>query len=731
MASKKKKLIKTKPDYSPSLSVLVFIALLCLLFTTQSDAFFNLNHYKILAALLGAITLLLLAVLDSVKVIKFVPAASSGKSSSVSTGVLLLLFLPILATLPGLAWSGGEFAYFFAQEIVTWFICCAWLMLALYFFDARKHMMDLLAGLALITSICSLLAIVNYFGPSTELAPTALNRVSGSFGNPNYLAAYLILQLPVYMVCLLPGVKLSSAVTIPALYRLMFVAAVALGIMALLLTQSRASLLTFAASSMTLFVVVFIQNELFGISRKVLLYAFISGCVVLVAVLLFLPIVDYLIERMRSGSSLSSRLVPWRAAWQSIMTAPWIGWGAGSSYALFFQFVEPASRLLWFERSYVHPHNEYIELWQEGGVFALGAYLVFVGYFASVVMKSFKDSNLEPSYKIMLTGICLGLLSYHLLALVSVAPRMISVRLIFFLLLALVLLIHRLSIPVPAANTAVDSPTLLKALAQSVSRPVLLWFTFFVLMSGSVLYYPDAMSRYSFVKILNIRNNQQQLSALQQLRENRPNVYALDLLVQRELLLGDTESASRSLEILEGLVPNYLGSIYFRSVVALLEDNEREARDLALAYQSQDNYHSGTAFLLARLAILEDDTALLLSQLRLLLEHSFITEANLGLSDSESIQLVVQDDSSGPSLEIGEGNSFLRLTLPESTLQEIVLRAGSALSDPSDQRHLLRYQRFSEEIIENLQFAGFTQPEKEQSISLLSPILEGLASLSL
>lgn len=178
-------------------------------------------------------------------------------------------------------------------------------------------------------------------------------------------------------------------------------------------------------------------------------------------------------------------------------------------------------------------------------------------------------------------------------------------------------------------------------------------------------------------------------------------------------------------------MPNYLGSIYFRSVVALLEDNEREARDLALAYQSQDNYHSGTAFLLARLAILEDDTALLLSQLRLLLEHSFITEANLGLSDSESIQLVVQDDSSGPSLEIGEGNSFLRLTLPESTLQEIVLRAGSALSDPSDQRHLLRYQRFSEEIIENLQFAGFTQPEKEQSISLLSPILEGLASLSL
>ena len=68
---------------------------------------------------------------------------------------------------------------------------------------------------------------------------------------------------------------------------------------------------------------------------------------------------------MMEQAGLMERLFSWESAVNSIIDAPILGYGPGTSYQLYFDFRNPNFRLFTGESSFRHAHSEILELLQE------------------------------------------------------------------------------------------------------------------------------------------------------------------------------------------------------------------------------------------------------------------------------------------------------------------------------------------------------------------------------
>ena len=97
----------------------------------------------------------------------------------------------------------------------------------------------------------------------------------------------------------------------------------------------------------------------------------------LLAVLLFFSLlVSYFLFGSKNVSSLF-RIYTWVATWEMIQTRPVLGAGLGSFEALYPAYRRPEVLLLEEKSTKVtsHAENEYLELWQNEGLFGLGLFL--------------------------------------------------------------------------------------------------------------------------------------------------------------------------------------------------------------------------------------------------------------------------------------------------------------------------------------------------------------------
>lgn len=705
---------------------------LCWLFLSHSFAFYNINHYKLVVALAGAFFLTLASSSDwsglsSQKSTDNSPA----RKSAIDWLLFLLLLLPILATLPGFFLSGGEYAYFFELEVSTWLVCCCWLFLFVYLIDDSTQLPYLLAGLALLVCASSGIAITNYVIEVESFSLDIFNRVPGTFGNANYLAAYLCLQLPVFLLCLLPVVDFSLSGKTFAGIKLIFLLALVLGTIALLLTQARAPLLVFAINLLILLVMLFAMPDVFGVSRKALCWLVVGAFGVLAATVLMLPVIDYVLERIRFGSTFESRLVPWRAAWASILDAPLLGWGPGSSYSLFFQYVDPESRLDWFERRYIHPHNEFLEILQEGGLFYLTAYLALISYFVILAISLFTSPQLQAQHKIVLTGLCLGIFSYHLLGIVAVAQRMISVKLVLFLLFAAMLQLRRLVVNNPETVNYQPGVGWLRWLTFPVNDRWLMSLSLVMLFIAAYLYYPVGLSRFEYVGALQNTAGSEQISALEKLNDENPNIYALETLIQLQLETENFSAAQHYITRMDEVIPNYDSSGYLKASATLLQGNLIESRSIAEAYQFRDLYHSGTAFLLCKIALFSQNSSLLGRQLEFILKPRFLEDASLDIRREDQIEFATGGESISIILRRNSTQPVMSLRVEEAILEQLVILGRDALQSVEDTTPLQRYNSYSQQVIENIRFTGVTDPQISALQSHVMFMLQGIVARSL
>lgn len=202
-------------------------------------------------------------------------------------------------------------------------------------------------------------------------------RLVGTFTHPNMLAIYLVL-----IICLTLFVALNlrkgSVVKVPYILLAIFF------IIPLAFTYTRIAWITLAFIFFAVGVYRF---------RKLL----ILGVISVVLVYFFVPVIqERLVTLFGTGVTDSSswRLSLWRDLINYIMIKPWFGYGPGTA-AIFVEKNIP--RFL----AETEPHNDYLRVLLESGIFALISYLwIFVDYLKRL-WQGFKIET-RPRFKMLI-----------------------------------------------------------------------------------------------------------------------------------------------------------------------------------------------------------------------------------------------------------------------------------------------------------------------------------------
>jgi O-antigen ligase len=352
---------------------------------------------------------------------------------------------PILATIPGGLLNGGAFNHLSVHEYSVHILCVLWGALLLASLRDKDSIACFFRIVSIVVVYMLVIAIfqrlgfkpllrlsINFFEASWidwEIPFSGIeNRTTGTTGHPNYLAGINIQLLPVFialaMISKTSGLKRSAAYYSVIVLSLVYLC---------ILTNSRGALISLTLS-LSFFFLFLSRSKL--VRFKLIHLAILSGLILAFAV--YFRGNDVWVHRLATtgldGSSLA-RIHIWKAALNSISDAPLFGYGTGTSYALFFSYADPEIRLH-TGRSFVHAHNDIIEILQEGGLLGLIVYLVFwIGTFV-FAFRFMRNNDEAKSTKILVLGLLAGLLAIHVQGMVSVAPRMVVVRVVTHSLLA-------------------------------------------------------------------------------------------------------------------------------------------------------------------------------------------------------------------------------------------------------------------------------------------------------
>jgi hypothetical protein len=292
------------------------------------------------------------------------------------------------------------------------------------------------------------------------------------------------------------------------------------------------------------------------------------------------------------------RLVPWQAAWDAFLSAPFFGHGLGSSYQLFFEYVDPDSRLFSSNRSYNHVHNELLQVLQEGGIFGLVVYLGFWIIPMLLGVRFVLNSHNTVELRLMLAAIISGLLAYHIHGLFSVAPRMISSRLIAYSLLAF------LFATLFQGSRDIETPVLRKRFLAVI--------LIFIVISMLVLLTPFLQAQYQYSKTLIGLDGEKNLS---QLADDFDDIYILEAAAKEAFeskevgqLLAITKKASE-------IFPYYREMDAYRAYAFYWSGDTEAAYQLAMNHQKRDEYSAIANTLLLAIAIERESESDFLLQL--------------------------------------------------------------------------------------------------------------------
>jgi O-antigen ligase len=271
-----------------------------------------------------------------------------------------------------------------AEEVYRWGIALVVYLMAASAARERWFGRTVLATTAIAVigvAIAGMIQVVTRAGPAS-FTVNGLTRAYAAFGEPNPFEAYLEMTVPLLIAVALAGLRIDFARRrIAARERLIWVwtAAAALGVIALMLTQSRGGWLGFLAGMAAVLL-------LTGGRARWLLMA---GGAVLVIVLLAAPVIGPIGERVSLDAiatrgnvqvtpdnfSVQERLAHWRAGIAMAEAYPLLGVGAGNFSTRFREFT-PVWR---FRISRGHAHNSYIQAAAQSGLAGLVAYLALLG----------------------------------------------------------------------------------------------------------------------------------------------------------------------------------------------------------------------------------------------------------------------------------------------------------------------------------------------------------------
>ncbi|MBT4329849.1 MAG: hypothetical protein HOD58_07980 [Gammaproteobacteria bacterium] len=478
-------------------------------------------------------------------------------------GWLLLLSLPILATLPGLMLHGSGYNYLLEHEVSIHLMYMMW---AAYIVRCVKDI-DALEKLMMVAGITVIYAVLEGVAQDT-------GRPKSTFGNTNLYANYLILFLPVLMMLWLP-VNLQQ----DARHRFQwqdigrkqyyFLLVFLVGLFGLWQTETRAALAGFAAALIVLFLYLLYLKlkQRYQLRGWVFLLTAV-GVPLLLLALLFLAASQLSEETVQSSRFLrlttweawSSRLMPWQVALLSIQDSPLLGFGPGSSYNLFFEYLPEESLLFTEQRSYKHAHSEILEVMQEGGIFGLLVHLLVLGGLFWVIVRMLQGSSLDNREKRLVMGVALALVAYNVQSVFSLATRMTQNEMTLYTVIGLLLVLY------PKAQLGGRFALLLQR-PLPISMPASAGFLLVTLFAWGIQY-PTFIGSNQLVTLASSKvKTVEDVLKLTEKYEDTPSIYVLHFLANLQVSAKRGEKVDLLLDRMERMIPHYRDADYLVSAL--------------------------------------------------------------------------------------------------------------------------------------------------------------------
>ncbi len=597
------------------LNLSVVLVLLVFIINFSGDHVFNkTNTLKL--GLLDIVCLVLIVLL-------FWKQHKSSIQPQVRASFLVLLLLPIVTTIPGLYLSEGEYSYAFGLEMTSQLLCVLWCFLICSIWDLRAQVYTFWKLFTVVISYVCVVGFLEKVGlnPLLRLSINPFesywvggsiafngfpNRIKSTFGNINYFAAWLIQLVPIYVALVILKAKKSVKDDFFSWSKLSFyIGVVVLLLTSLALTGTRAAILASIISIVLFFAVyvwVFTRTSTSKFTIQVLAIPFL----ILGFMLLLNPDFFIRIQALLSISNWEHRLIPWQAAFNSILQSPFFGYGLGSSYQLFFEFASPDRGLLFSDLSYNHVHFEWLEVLQEGGVIGFLGYCLFWLYVFVLGARYVCSNANQENDRILMLGLLSGLLAYHVHGFFSVAPRMTVVRSMAYMLVAFIFIL--------SIKLNISSEVELKGSNKLYYRVSNLAVVLLI-MSCSVWLAYYSYGQYQFSKGLAIES--QMPNYLTDLAMSSEDVYVLDeasYILAKDKNVQDLKVVS---ETLGRIFQNYRNNLYFQAYASYLNHDLQRAKLIAKRHQEIDEYNSEPNKLLASISVLLNDDVLFKHQFRL------------------------------------------------------------------------------------------------------------------
>jgi O-antigen ligase len=270
--------------------------------------------------------------------------------------------------------------------------------LTIHTFRTRTQLRQLVYLVVGMAAFISIFGLFKYFGSNpfpwweyTDIEQNA-NRLSATFGNPDHLAGYMEIALPLVMGLFLTGFLGAK--------RFLLICLTFLLLTALLLTLSRGGWFGAIIGLSFMSLCLFLDRRF---KQKKILATLIAGLfAVALIVLSSTPVVERILTLTERDpeTNLSCRLIVWGGALHMIENHPVLGTGPGTFAFAYTKFQPPG-----LSKHYTMAHNDYLHFVSEVG---LPLIAIIIWMILSLYRKGFRKLK-NPSR--LVRGITLGAMS--------------------------------------------------------------------------------------------------------------------------------------------------------------------------------------------------------------------------------------------------------------------------------------------------------------------------------
>ena len=345
---------------------------------------------------------------------KFQIKISQGILKNVLPLGLLFIFLIIsllFSVDPAMSWLG---TYDRQEGLISWLFYGLWATLLVLHLNSIPENLRLIkinsflkviSISGLLVSFYAILQILGWDFVTWSEPANITGRSMSFFGQPNYLACWLVLVLPfsAYLIFIAKN-KLSR---LP--WALVFISELA----ALLATGSRATFFIFLIISAVWLIWFLTQKNI--LSRQKIFLIILVVVITLSSFLTFLAISNRPrfeeLTNFKKGSA-AVRLELWQTGWAAYLKKPWLGYGLENQKEVYVTYYKVDSALYSKPNSYSdRAHNLILDILLTTGIVGLLFFAYFIYWVFANLLKALKDNNYQNLSAFLMWSLAVYLVS--------------------------------------------------------------------------------------------------------------------------------------------------------------------------------------------------------------------------------------------------------------------------------------------------------------------------------